>query len=236
MNYKNVAVIIPTFNESLNIALLLSKIYDILPNASIFVVDDSDEKEYEKLKKNITNPEVIVMNRTEKLGRGDAVIAGFKEALKNPKIDYFFEMDADLQHDPSDFPAFLKKMDEENADLVVGTRYDGQGEISDWPMDRLIKSKVANLYLKSMLGLDLTDFTSGFRLYSRRAVELLVKVDFKISGFIRHSESAYHIKKNELKITEVPIHFKSRKHGQSSLGSEKKLETFYGILKIRFGK
>lgn len=233
---KKIAVIIPTYNESLNIALLLSKIFNVLPGAQIFVLDDSSPEEFEKLKKEIGKSKVNLTHRTGKLGRGDAVIAGFKEAIKNKETEYFFEMDADLQHDPADFPIFLEKMKEENADLVVGTRYDGKGEISDWPIDRLIKSKVANLYLKSLLGLDLTDYTSGFRLYSRRAVELLVKVDFKISGFIRHSESAYHIQKNELKITEAPIHFKGRIHGQSSIGSEKKLETFYGILKIRFGK
>lgn len=235
MTGKNIAIIIPTFNESENVPLLLKKIDKVIPKAKIVIIDDSPEEEFKTLEKKVKNRDITLINRTGKLGRGTAVIDGFKIALKDKTIDYVFEMDADLSHDPSDFNKFLKRADEVNADLVVGTRYDGKGKISDWPKNRLIKSKAANLYLKSILGLDLTDFTSGFRLYSRRAAEFLIKVDFKTSGFVLHSESAYNLKKNEFIITEAPIHFKNRVHGQSSIGSEKLVESFVGILRVRLG-
>lgn len=236
MTGKNIAIIIPTFNESENIPLLLEKINKVLPQAKIVIIDDSPEKEFKKLKEKVEDKNIELISRTGKLGRGTAVIDGFKLALKDKNIERLFEMDADLSHDPSDFPKFLKKMDDVDADLVVGTRYDGEGKISNWPKNRLIKSKAANLYLKSVLGLDLTDFTSGFRLYSRRAAQFLIKVDFKTSGFILHSESAYNLKKNEFIITEAPIHFRNRKYGESSLGSEKISESFVGILRVRLGK
>jgi len=236
MTGKNIAIIIPTYNESENVPLLLEKIKKVLPQAKIAIIDDSSEEEFKTLKEKAAGKNVQIINRTGKLGRGTAVIDGFKLLLKDKTIDLLFEMDADLSHDPSDFPNFLNKMDKLNADLVVGTRYDGKGKISDWPTDRLIKSKAANLYLKSLLGLDLTDYTSGFRLYSRRAAEFLIKVDFKTSGFILHSESAYNLKRNEFTITEAPINFKNRKYGQSSLGSEKVIESFVGILKVRLNK
>lgn len=236
MSKNNVAVIIPTFNESINIRILLKKVFNSIPDASVFIIDDSSSDEHEKLKKEIKNSNVKLFKRQEKLGRGSAVIFGLKEALKNKETKYFFEMDADLSHDPEEFHIFLEKMKSDNADLVVGTRYNGKGQISDWPKNRLIKSKAANLFLKTVLGLDLTDYTTGYRLYSRRAAELLVNVNFKTSGFILHSESAYRIKQNEFIITEVPIHFRNRVHGQSSIGSEKILESFFGILKVRLSK
>jgi len=231
-----VAVIIPTYNESSSIDILLKRIYKILPHAKIFIVDDSMLTENKKLKEKTKNSRVKVISRMQKLGRGSAVMVGFREALKDKDIKYFFEMDADLSHLPAEFPIFFEKIKKENADLVIGSRYlDGSATI-DWPKWRIIMSKLANLYLNILLNLKLTDYTDGFRLYTRNAVEFLTKEKFKTSGFILLSESSYKLRLNKFVITEVPIHFVDRKYGKSSMGPRELFYSLFGILKVRFIK
>ena len=123
-----------------------------------------------------------------------------------------------------------------DADLVVGSRYGEKNLISDWPKHRLIISKLANVYINFFLGLRLSDYTNGYRLYNRKAVELLVNKEYITSDFILLSESAYTLHKAGLNIAEVPIHFKDREKGESTFGSKKLTSALVDILRIRFNK
>lgn len=230
---KKVAVIIPTYNESKNIKILINDIYKFLPSARIILVDDSNEIENLKIKKNIKNLNVDIISRNKKLGRGSAVIIGFKEALKDKDIKYLFEMDADLSHLPNEIPNFLNKIHETKADLVIGSRYVNSGKTIKWPLWRLVLSKLINQFINLLLGINIKDYTDGYRLYTRKAANFLTKSSFRTSGFILLSESSYKLKLNGFKIIEIPITFVDRKYGKSSMGFKELLQSLYGILIIR---
>lgn len=237
MNYKNIAVVIPSFNESSNLKILILGIFKSLPGAKIFIVDDSKKEEGEKIKKIVKsldrNKTIHLYSRQKKLGRGTAVQEGIKEALKSKQINIFFEMDSDLSHDPLEFEIFLKKTKKQNYDLIVGSRYLENSKIKDWPLLRIILSRIINKFLSILLGLNTTDYTNGFRLYNRQAAVFFSNLKLQSSGFIVLSEVAFKLKKNDYKITEVPITFKDRMHGKSSMGVTELFASLISILKIR---
>lgn len=234
-----VGVIIPSFNETTNISLLTKKIFSFLPDARIIIVDDSKIENNLKLKKildfdsHLKNKNVLLISRFKKMGRGSAILRGFKGMLKNKQVKYFFEMDADLAHDPKDFNKFLDAIKSKKADLVIGSRYLAHSKIIKWPLKRLILSKMINSFINIWLGLRISDYTNGFRLYNRRSVEFLTKIKLKEKGFITLSEIAFRLKKNGFKIAEVPINFTDRTYGKSSADPKEFASALIGIIRIK---
>ncbi len=233
MNNQGISVIIPAYNEQKNLSILLKDIEKYLPDALIVVVDDSPANEVIQLSGMLQRdfPNVVLISREHKMGRGSAVIRGLAEALKHKEIQYCFEMDADLAHSPAEFGRFLAVR--RGADLVIGSRYLKQSHIVKWPWRRLIQSRVINALLSIWLGLHLTDYTNGFRLYSRKAAEFLVRVHLHETGFIVLSEIAYKLKQNSFRITEVPISFRDRTHGASNANVKELLRSLAGAIRIR---
>lgn len=125
-------------------------------------------------------------------------------------------------------------MNSSKTDLVIGSRYLNKSRITKWPLKRLILSKIINFFINKWLGLKLSDYTNGFRLYNRKAVEFLTKVPLKEKGFIALSEIAYRLKKNNFKISEVPIVFTDRTYGKSSAGLKEFVASLIGIVRIKF--
>ncbi len=115
-------IIIPTYNESENLSLLLRQIFSYAPVTDVLVVDDNSPDGTGKLAEKIReqNSQVYVLHRPGKLGLGTAYIAGFKYAIQHG-YDATFEMDADFSHDPRFLPDFLQAIG--GADLVIGSRY-----------------------------------------------------------------------------------------------------------------
>lgn len=232
--YERLAIILPTYNESKNLRILLTKIYNEVPGACVIIVDDSNPSENIKIKRIVklyTNVEILT--RQKKLGRGSAVLHGFEHALRNKKIRYFVEMDTDLAHDPHELHMLQKKMHAENAQLVIGSRYMTKSKIVDWPLRRLVMSKLINLFLNLWLGLKLHDYTNGYRMYTSNAVEHLVRTGLHEKNFITLSESAFLLKKKNMRIIEVPITFTDRKHGISSVGFNELFVSLMGAFRIK---
>lgn len=238
----NTSVIIPSFNEAKNVQLLIKKIFTYLPKAKIIIVDDSEIEENKRLKKilssdsKLINGNILLISRLKKMGRGSAVIAGLKEMLKTKSINYFFEMDADLAHDPKDFEKFLRAIKSKNADLIIGSRYLDESKIIKWPLKRLILSRIINFFLNIWLGLKLSDYTNGFRLYNRKSVKFLANIKLKEKGFIALSEIAFKLKNNNFDIAEVPINFTDRTYGKSSAGAKEFISALIGIVRIKMSK
>lgn len=236
---RNIGIIIPSYNEATNIPILIKKIFTALPQTIVIIVDDSKIEENKKLrefmKKNskLYKDKVTLISRQKKLGRGSAVMDGLKEMLKNKPIQYFFEMDADLAHDPGDFKKFLQAVKENNVDVVSGSRYLQGSKITKWPLRRIIFSRIINIFINLLLGLKLSDYTNGFRLYNRNAVLFLTKLQLKEKGFIALSEIAYKLKRGKFKMMEVPINFTDRAHGRSSMGHRELLSALVGIIRIK---
>ena len=233
---NNIAVVIPSYNEVQNIPILIKRINKELPGVFIFIVDDSDIKENNNLKLFIKkNKKINLISRFKKEGRGSAVLLGFKNALRNKKIKYFFEMDSDLAHDPREFQRFINEIKVFPYDLIIGSRYKSGGKIINISKDRTILSRLINKFLYFWLGMHLSDHTSGFRLYSRRSVEYLLKSDIKSKGFITLSETAYKLFLAEFSIIEVPITWNYRIYGKSNVNLKELLISLFYVIKMRTG-
>ncbi len=210
-------VILPTYNEKDSIENILTSLlnYDFL---DILVVDDnSTDGTKEIVKKFSCNNRINLIERPLKLGLGTAYITGFKWGLERG-YDLFFEMDADLSHDPSEIPNFIR-MIEEGYDVVIGSRYlNGTISVVGWDFKRLLLSKFGNFYAATLLSLrQFTDLTSGYRCYSKNA---LLKIDIdKINsnGYAFQIEMIYYAHKRGLQIKEIPIIFYEREHGSSKM-------------------
>ena len=232
---QSLAVIIPTFNEAENITKLIRQIRSYIgPNDKIIIVDDNSPdgtgKIVEKYAKNGKN--IYVIHRKGKEGRGSAVIAGFKLAQKfNP--DYYLEMDADFSHKPEDIVRLLSKI-KEGRDVVIGSRYLSKSQILNWPLQRKVFSKFANFYARAALGVPISDYTNGFRIYSKKAAEFLLSQNLVSKGYIVLSETAYKLNRENFKFSEIAITFVNRKRGQSNTTFSEIKNAFLGILRIRF--
>lgn len=233
----HIGIVIPSYNESKNIPLLARDIFTRYPDATVMVIDDSNKEENRKIVAAVSKIKlkhaIFVISREKKSGRGSAVLRGFQELLKNKKINYFFEMDADLAHDPADMQKFLGAIRKQDTGVVIGSRYIENSHIKDWPLRRLISSKVINAFINLWLDLQLSDYTNGFRLYSRKAVEYLNRIELQEKGFIALSEIAYRLQSNGFKIGEVPITFTDRRYGKSSADIHEFISSLVGIVRIR---
>jgi dolichol-phosphate mannosyltransferase len=235
LKINNIAIVTPSYNEVENILILIKRIRVILPSTKIIIVDDSSIKVNKKIKKIVSrDKQIILISRYKKLGRGTAIIKGFKEAFKDSKIRYVFEMDSDLAHDPKEFNRFFKKNKNQDYDLIIGSRYLPGGKIKNIAKNRIIPSKIINIFLRIWLNIDVSDFTSGFRLYSRKAIGILISSDIKSKGFITLSETLYKIKLANLRIGEVPITWNYRIHGKSNVDLNEFIVSLYFIIKMRF--
>ena len=231
-------IIIPTFNEDDNIAKLIKAIIKIKPNSIITIVDDSKKDSIRFiLKKNKFGNNVKYFHRKNARGRGSAVLFGFKKNLKKVKKQIFIEMDADFSHEPSELTKNLKLFEKNNTDLLIASRYLPKSKIYNWSLSRRIFSKLSNILAKMILKINVSDYTNGFRIYSKNSIKLITKKCGKIGdGFIVLSEILLILKINKFKISETDSIFVNRKRGESSVNLKLILQSLFGLVKLFFIK
>jgi dolichol-phosphate mannosyltransferase len=230
----NIAVIIPAFNESENLFELITLIKKFI-KTEIIVIDDSANDKTEKIikKKKI---KCIYYRRNKKLGRGSAVLYGLKKALRLKK-NLFIEMDADLSHSPKELKRNIDYFIYNSLDLLISSRYLKGSKIINWPISRRIFSRASNLLARFLLDVPITDYTNGFRIYSRRAANIIIKKSGKIGdGFIILSEILLIIYNQKFKIAEINSKFVNRVRGESSISIKLIIESFLGLIKLYFIK
>jgi dolichol-phosphate mannosyltransferase len=172
---------------------------------------------------------VHLLLRKENKGRGWAGIDGFKKALEMG-ADYVVEMDGDHSHAPRYIPDFMRNSD--GYDIVVGSRYIAGGKDEARSFVRKMISAFARNYLAFVLGVSLADPTSGFRCFSRAALEKILPHLKARDPFIV-SEVLYYSKKAGLKFKEVPIEFMSRVAGTSKLQATTLLKYLIRVWKLK---
>src|SRR3989338_1076727 len=164
-------VMIPTYNESENIAVLIDKILGLkIKNMNIVVADDNSPDGTWKIVEEISkkNKNVHLLLRKTDKGRGSAGKDGFIYCLKHG-ADIVIEMDADMSHDPKYIPLMIDEL--KNADLILGSRrVEGAEEVGRSSIRRII-TFLANLYIRIILGLKARDCNSGFRCFKRKVLE-----------------------------------------------------------------
>jgi len=216
---ERAVVIIPTYNERVNLPLIVPLVLEQDPRLDILVVDDNSPDGTGRLADEIasTNPRVHVLHREKKEGLGRAYLAGFRWALECD-YDFVLEMDADRSHDPKYLPALLAATQE--AELVIGSRYKNGVNVINWPMSRLLLSYFANKYAHWVTGLPLTDATGGFKCF-RSVVLRSIDLDaVRSNGYAFQIEMSFRAWKQGFRLAEVPIVFTDRVEGQSKMSKK----------------
>ena len=153
-------------------------------------------------------PRLRVIWAPENRGVVDAYVRGYREAIAAGS-DWILEIDGGFSHQPSDIPPFFAKMSE-GYDCVFGSRFHESGRFDDAPRQRYWISRGGTLITNFLLGTKLTDMTSGFELFSRRALESVLKRGINSRGPFFQTEIKTYCR--DLRITEVPIHYRSPSH------------------------
>lgn len=229
-------VIIPTYNEAENIAALLSDLAERYPvTLDILVIDDNSPDGTADIVRSIqkTTKGINLILREKKLGLGTAYITGFRYALEKG-YQFVIEMDADFSHDPLMIERFLDAMS--SADLVIGSRYmNNTVNVVNWPLGRLILSKIASIYTQLITGLPVADPTSGFKCFS---VDILRQLDLdriNSQGYSFQIEMNFRVWKKGFAIRELPIVFVDRSVGKSKMTKKNIREAIWIVwwLKIK---
>jgi len=146
-------------------------------------------------------------------------------------------MDADFSHSPSELSRNINFFKRNKCDLLISSRYLPTSKIINWPISRKILSKLSNFLANFILRINVTDYTNGFRIYSNKAVNIILKKCGNIGdGFIILSEILLVIYINKLKIDQIDSIFVNRLRGKSSVNFTLIFQSFLGLLKLFFTK
>jgi dolichol-phosphate mannosyltransferase len=233
-------IVLPTYNERDNLRHALERIREVADGNDLrfhtLIVDDNSPDGTGELADRLAGeyPDVEVLHRTAKEGLGKAYIAGFRHALASG-ADLLFEMDADLSHDASYLPHFVRLI-EQGADVVLGSRYVRGGGVENWTLSRRVISRGGCLYAQTILGLPYRDLTGGFKCFRRDVLEAidLDKVDARGYGF--QIEMTYRAHKLGFKVVELPITFVDRQVGESKMSNDIVVEAMLAVWRLRLDR
>jgi dolichol-phosphate mannosyltransferase len=230
-----VVVTVPTYNEAGNIGPLLDELLALGPGFTVLVIDDDSPDGTWRLvaERAQSEPRVRLLHRTRDRGRGRAGRDGFVAALDlGPNV--VVEMDADLSHQPRYIPEMIRRLNSGDVGLVLGSRAAPGGRDADRGLARRAITKLANLYIRVVLGVPVRDCNSGFRAWKRATLERIRVAETFSPGPAIVQELLFKTARAGIGIAEVPIEFQNRRHGQSTLTFGKLLAGYFTVLVLRW--
>jgi len=233
MENPQVSIIVPTYNESLNIIDMLKSIRKSLPEGvttETIVVDDNSPdgtgkivEDYISEFKKFTENTISIIHRKTKNGLSSAILNGIQSA----KSETIVVMDSDFSHPPQIIPKMIEAFKQSQCDLVVASRYITGGSIEGWTRKRKLMSKVATLIAKNGLGVKTKDPMSGFFAFKKNIIK---ELNFDALGYKFLLEVL--VKTKGINIKEIPYTFENRKFGSSKLDSGTVIDYFKSVWKL----
>ncbi len=227
-------VIVPTYNELANVALMLEAVMHLPKDFDVLIIDDNSPDGTAGEVRRIMEeyPErIFLLERSGKLGLGTAYILGFRYGLEHG-YEYIFEMDCDFSHHPDDLVRLYNACSKGGYDMAIGSRYITGGKVENWSRDRIILSYGASLYVRIITWMPIKDPTAGFICYKREALEAIDLDKIKFIGYAFQIEMKYAVMSLGFKIKEVPITFRDRVRGTSKMSKGIIREGILGVLKM----
>jgi glycosyltransferase involved in cell wall biosynthesis len=216
---ERVLIVIPTYNERENVGPLLTRVRDAVPEADILVVDDGSPDGTGGLVAQLAQDDtrISLFQRREKLGLGSAYLAAFAKAAKHG-YDLVVTMDADFSHDPTDLRQLLAACRACSADVVIGSRYIDGGKTVGWRLGRRLTSAAINRLARVAFGDVAYDWTAGFRVYRRDALDRVAGSEIRSQGFSIQEELLAHlVSQCGASVVEIPVEFRDRQRGNSKV-------------------
>lgn len=227
-------VVMPTYNEAVNITRIVPEVLDQDPGFHVLVVDDASPDGTGDLADRLAreHPDrVHVLHREGKQGLGTAYVEGFRWALSRD-YELIFEMDADFSHRPEHLTEFLGAA--ATYDLVLGSRYlNGRVTVVNWPVTRLLLSYFGTQYARIVTGLPVSDATSGFKCFRRATLEALELADVASNGYVFQIELTFRAWKKGFSIGQIPIVFEERTEGESKMSKRIVFEAVWKVWQLR---
>jgi dolichol-phosphate mannosyltransferase len=227
-------IVTATYNERDNLPLAVKQVREALPDADVLIVDDNSPDGTGRLADELAaaDAQVRVMHRPGKLGLGSAYVQAFTRGMSEG-YDRFFEIDADLSHDAKYLPDFVRALDD-GYDVVIGSRNIPGGGVVGWGPGRHFLSKGGSLYSRTILGLPVYDLTSGYKAYTRRAIDAIRLHEVRSNGYSFQIETTYRATLHGMRVKEVPIQFVDRTAGKSKMSRKIFVEAVGMVWKLRF--
>ncbi len=212
-----VMVLVPTYDEVENVEPMVRAIRAAAPEASVLVIDDASPDGTADVAEEVALElgQVDVLRRAGKDGLGNAYRAGFAHAIALG-FEVLVTIDADFSFDPDVIPTLVAEL-ETGRDLVAGSRYVPGGTTPNWPVHRRALSRYGNRYTCWVLGLPVSDATSGFRAYRASVLEAIGYDTTRANGYAFMTELAFRIASDGGDISEIPIEFRDRERGTSKM-------------------
>ena len=231
---RNCLIVTPTYNERENLQLFLQGVFAAAPDVRVMIVDDASPDGTGELADQIAREDkrVAVLHRPKKLGLGTAYIEAFQRGLLDG-FDYFIEMDTDLSHDPGYLPDFFRAF-ESGADVVAGSRNIPGGSVEGWGPARHLLSRGGSIYSRWILGVDVADLTTGYKGFTRSALERIDLFQVRSNGYSFQIEMTFRALQAGLRVLEVPIVFVDRRAGQSKMNRRIFAEAIGVVWKLRY--
>jgi len=229
-----VLVVMPTFNEKENVERVVAGVRHL--GHDVLIVDDASPDGTGEIADRLAAADdgVRVLHRERKLGIGSAYEDGFRIGLKEG-TGLFVEMDADGSHRAQDLEAIVDAA-RGCGGLAIGSRYMRGGQIVGWPVHRLLLSRGANVYCRTLLGLRVRDCTSGFRCYTR-ALLAQIKLDEVVSqGYSFQIEMVHRTVRLGYPVLEVPITFEDRIAGASKVSQGEIRRALWTVLRLSMNR
>lgn len=231
-------VIIPTYNEIENIENIIRSVLSLKKSFDVLIVDDNSPDHTADSVVELQNEfatRLFLEKREKKSGLGTAYVHGFRWALER-KYDFIFEMDADFSHNPLDLEKLYDACHLGGADVVIGSRYVTGVNVVNWPLNRVLMSYFASVYVKMITGMKIHDATAGFMCYRRHVLETINLERIKFIGYAFQIEMKYRAFAKKFRIIEVPIIFTDRTKGESKMSNAIIKEAVFGVISLRIRK
>ena len=214
MGKPNYLVITPTFNEIENIDLFIKKISDL--HLDILIVDDNSPDGTGKFVNNKKEQfeNLHLLSRESKQGLGSAYRMGFDWAV-DKDYEFVIQMDADFSHRIDDLIKLIEF--DEDFDILIGSRYVPGGNTTGWSLGRRLLSFLANKLSKFLVGGNINDLTSGFRVYSKQSLNIIPYNNINSDGYSFQIEMTFLFINTSLNYKEIPITFEERRQGRSKM-------------------
>lgn len=222
-----ISIVIPTRNEP-QIQDVISGIHEVMKDQTyeIIVIDKSDDDTAFRAAK-----AGALVEKQLGVGLGNALIQG----LRRSHGEIIVTMDGDLSHDPKYLPELVEKCGAGRR-LVIGSRRATGGGIVGWNIWRKAISAVGNAVGRFVAGIKVDDVTSGYRAYSRRAIEEVQLAALKSTGYAFQLEILWLLQRANSSIGVVPIVFHDRRAGASKLSRGDMLDFLLTAFRIRLQK
>ncbi|PWA05612.1 polyprenol monophosphomannose synthase [Flavobacterium psychrotolerans] len=231
-------VIIPTYNEIENIESIVRTVLSLHKPFDILIVDDNSPDHTADRVKTLQQEfegRLFLEKREKKSGLGTAYVHGFKWALAR-KYQYIFEMDADFSHNPNDLEKLYDTCHFGIADMAIGSRYVTGVNVVNWPLNRVLMSYFASVYVRIITGMKIHDATAGFVCYNRSVLEGINIDKIRFIGYAFQIEMKYRAYAKNFQIIEVPIIFTDRTKGQSKMSNSIIKEAVFGVISLKVRK